>query len=114
MKFIQPQFKTRATSRRHRIEIWRIVRTNDRGYTSDTNTKIAEVWASVLPISEELRVKYQSVSVKASHSISVSGDVDVTEKDKIKFGQRNFEILTVKEVSEESRDKIIITQEIRP
>jgi len=112
MKFIQN--KSRSTSRRHRIEIWRIVRTNDRGYTDGKDTKIAEVWASVFPVSEELRVKYQGVSVLASHSISVDGGVDILETDKIKLGNRFFDIQTIKEVNESSRDKIIVTQEIRP
>jgi head-tail adaptor len=114
MKFLQNNYKSRSTSRRHKIEIWRKVRVNDRGYTDGKDTKIAEVWASVLPVSEELRVKYQGVSVAASHSLSIDGGVDVLETDKIKFGNRFFDVMIIKQVGEESRDKIIITQEIRP
>jgi len=114
MKFLQSNYKSRPSARRHRIEIWRVVRDNERGFVKDKSTKIAEVWASVEPISERLRVQYQSVSVAASHSITVDGSIDVKEIDKIKFGNREFDILTVKQVDEVKRDKIIISQEIRP
>jgi len=113
MKFLQNNFKSRSSARRHRIEIWRVIRTNDRGYVEDKSQRIATVWASVEPISERLRVQYQTVSVAASHSITVDGSVAVLEADKIKFGERWFDILTVKQVDEGKRDKIIITQEIR-
>lgn len=113
MKFLQNNFKSRSTARRHKIEVWRIIRTNERGYVADKDTKAATVWASVEPISERLRVQYQSISVNASHSITVGGNVDINEKDKIKFGNRTFDILTIKQVDEQDRDKIIITQEIR-
>jgi hypothetical protein len=55
------------------------------------------------------------MNVRATHSITVDGRTDVQEKDKIKFGkERVFEILTIKQVDENDRDKVIITEEIRP
>jgi len=114
MRFLQKQFKSRSTARRHRIVIIRSVRKNECGYVSDVETEIGSYWASVTPISESLRIQYQSQSVQATHSITIDGKTDVLETDKIKFGNREFEILTIKQVDENDRDKVIITQEIRP
>jgi hypothetical protein len=54
------------------------------------------------------------MNVKATHAIGLDGRVMVEEKDKIKFGDRVFEILTIKRVDELDRDQVLITEEIRP
>jgi len=113
MRFLQKTFKSRSTARRHRIAIIRTVRNNERGNVSNIDTEVGTYWASVTPISETLRIQYQSQSVAATHSITIDGRADVRETDKIKFGNRDFEILTIKQVDESDRDKIIITREIR-
>lgn len=114
MQFLSQKFKSRSTARRHRIAVIRTIRTNDRGYVNDAETEIGTFWASVTPISEQLRIQYETMNVRATHSITVDGRTDVQETDKIKFGHREFEILTIKQVDENDRDKIIITEEIRP
>jgi len=108
------QFKTRSTARRYRVTIVRTTRENERGYVADVVKPVATVWASVLPVSEQLRIQYQSQSVVATHIITVDGRTNVLETDKIKFGTREFEILTIKQVDENDRDKIIVTSEVRP
>jgi head-tail adaptor len=61
-----------------------------------------------------MRTQYHTISVLASHTITVSGSVDVKESDRIKFKDRNFEIMTIKDPEENGRDKLIITMETRP
>jgi len=114
MKFLQKQYKSRASSRRHVITVLRDTKKNEHGYLVTLANIIGSYWASVTPISETLRLQFQSQSVQATHSITVDGRVDVLESDKIKFGNRIFDILTIKQVDENDRDKIIITSEIRP
>jgi len=114
MKFLQKQFQSRATGRRYVISVIRPVRTNERGFVETVETEVGKFWASVTPISEQLRLQFQSQSVQATHSITVDGRADILESDKIKFGERLFDIQTIKQVDELDRDKIIITSEIRP
>jgi len=114
MRFLQKDYKSRSTARKFRITIVRTDRQNERGYTKDTNTEIGTYWASIFPLSETLRLQFSTTNVLATHSISLDGRVKVDEKDKIKFGDRIFEILTIKRVDELGRDQVLITQEIRP
>jgi len=115
MRFLQKDMVTRATSRRHVITIIRISRENVSGDVEVREDIVTKCWASVKPLSEAQRVKYQGISVMASHTISIDGAIDVREDtDLILFEGRRFEILTIRNVDEINRDKIIITQEIRP
>jgi SPP1 family predicted phage head-tail adaptor len=112
---LSKSFKSRATARRHRISIIRTVRTNERGVVKAVDEVVGTYWASVTPLTETLRIQYQTMNVRATHSITLDGRIDVQEKDKIKFGKdRIFEILTIKQVDENDRDMVIITEEIRP
>jgi SPP1 family predicted phage head-tail adaptor len=107
-------FKTNATNRKHRIAVIRTTRTNDRGVVKAVDEEIGTYWASVTPLTEQLRIQYQTMNVKATHAIGLDGSVKVEEKDKIKFGARFFDVLTIKRVDEVDRDLVIITEEIRP
>jgi SPP1 family predicted phage head-tail adaptor len=111
---LTPDYKTRASARKHRIKILRSQQVNESGYTVDKWVTKRECWASVKPLSATMRDKYQTISVAASHKITISGAIDVLESDKIQFGARRFDIKTVEKPDENSRDKVIITQEIRP
>ncbi len=84
------------------------------GFATTTQTTGGPYWASVEPLSETQRVKFQSVSVEATHRITVDGSVEVDEGDKIEFDGREFDIITIQRAEEGRRDKIIITREIRP
>ncbi|GBU21077.1 hypothetical protein R80B4_00966 [Fibrobacteres bacterium R8-0-B4] len=113
--FPRKERKGRATERKRRITVLRVTRERtEGGFAEPSETRNGPYWASVEPISESLRVKYQSVSVNASHSVTVDGAADVIEGDVIEFAGRRFDVLTVRRVDEGRRDKIIITQEIRP
>jgi len=116
MRFLQQNFKSRSTARRHRISVIRTVRTNERGFVKDEAKVIGTYWASVTPLTESLRIQFETMKVTATHSISMDSKVDVKETDKLKLDNtgREFEILTIKRVDEGNRDLVIITEEIRP
>ena len=114
MKFWQKESKSRSTERRHFITIERIRTENENGYTVEKKDTSQYVWASVETLSEKQRLDYQNISVAATHRIVVNGYVDVNESDVIKFNNREFEILTIRDVDERGIDKMIITKEIRP
>jgi len=107
-------FKTNATERKHRITVIRTTRTNDRGVVKAVNDEIGTYWASVKNLTEASRIMYQTSNVRATHVVSMDGRVDVQEADKLKLGARIFEILTIKQVDETDKEKVIITEEIRP
>jgi head-tail adaptor len=115
MQFLAQKFKSRSTARRHRISVIRTVRTNERGFVKDEAKVIGTYWASVTPLTEALRIQFETMKVTATHSISMDSNVDVKETDKLKLGSgREFDILTIKRVDEGNRDLVIITEEIRP
>jgi SPP1 family predicted phage head-tail adaptor len=111
---LAPDYKTRPTARKHRIKILRVETVNESGFVSVKEVIRGEYWASVIPLSERLKTQYQTISVAATHTITVGGDVEVREKDVVDFKGRRFDVLTIKDPDENGRDKLIITQELRP
>lgn len=115
MQFWKRDTKSRSTERRHRITVLRITRGRaSGGYTEKSTEPSAPYWASVEPLTETQRVKFQSVSVDATHRITVDAAIQVSEGDRIEFQGRQFDVMTVRNADEGRRDKVIITQEIRP
>jgi len=111
---LAPDYKSRASARKHRVKILRKQSIREGVHVVEVWEPIKECWASVMPLSERMRTQYQAISVVASHSITVAGSLDIMESDKIEFGSRRFDILTIRDAAENKRDKVIITQEIRP
>jgi len=115
MTFWKRDKKGRSTERRHRITVLRVERGRAAGgYTEKSTAPAGPYWASVESLTETQRVKYQSVSVDATHRITVDGAIEVDEGDMIEFDGRRFEVMTVRREEERRRDKVIFTQEIRP
>jgi|GEM_PF-1670066 len=111
---LTPDYKTRASARKHRVKILRKQLIREGIHTVEVWEPIRECWASVKLLSATMRDKYQAISVVADHEITINGAIDVVESDKIQFGNRTFDIRTVDKPDETRRDKVIITQEIRP
>jgi len=111
---LAPDYKTRASARKHRIELLRKRQKREGINVVEVWEPVRECWASVKPLSATMRDKYQSISVMASHTITINGAIEVLESDKIQFGNSRFDIRTVERPDETRRDKVIITQEIRP
>jgi SPP1 family predicted phage head-tail adaptor len=115
MLFWKRDNKGRSTERRQRITVLRVARERAAGgFTEKSTTPTGPYWASVEPLTESQRVKFQAVSVDATHRITLDGAIEVDEGDRIEFEGRQFEVMTVRRVDEGNRDKVIITQEIRP
>ena len=71
-------------------------------------------WASIDPISERQRHEYQVINTECTHFVRCDARLDIRETDEISFKGRNFEILTIVDLHEYERDKLITTKEIRP
>jgi len=107
------EYKSRPSARKHKIILLRDEKKNESGFIKTETKEHGPYWASVVPLSERLRTQYQSISVSATHTVTISGCITIYENDKIKFKNRILDILTIKDPDENGRDKIIITQEIR-
>jgi len=115
MPFRKREEKGRATERRKRITVLRVSRERAAGgFTETSAAPSGPYWAGVEPLTETQRVKFQAVSVDATHRITVDGSVEVGEGDWIEFEGRRFEVMTVRRDEERRRDKTIVTREIRP
>jgi SPP1 family predicted phage head-tail adaptor len=107
--------KTDSTEFRHRVAI------QTRGLTGSGLTGFAEtyttartVWASVNPIKAAQQFDYRSVGVDATHVIKINGRTTINEKtDRLLYGTRTFEILTVENIQERGIVKIVTCKELR-
>jgi|WetSurMetagenome_2_1015567.scaffolds.fasta_scaffold207254_3 SPP1 family predicted phage head-tail adaptor len=106
--------KTSATVMRHYVEIQAVTRTNDGegGVTVSWSTS-ATVAASVDPIKAIQQFNYKSVNVDATHLIKIRGEITINEKNRILWGSRIFEILTIEDINENGILKVITTKEAR-
>jgi SPP1 family predicted phage head-tail adaptor len=93
--------KTLSTEARHRVTIQVSTNTrNTEGGDVETWADSATVWASVSPITAMQQMKFKSVNVDATHLIKFRGYVSVVETNRIVFGARIFEVLTVEDLQE--------------
>lgn len=97
---------------RHQIEIQSLTSASDGagGFTDIWETTIT-TWASISPISAKQRDYYNSLSTEITHIIKIRGDVDCRDTYKIKYDNREFEILTVENIQERDLLKIITCKE---
>jgi len=106
--------KTLASRLRHRVYIQTSTTTADgEGGHSQAWVDDRAVWASVDPIQARQRQEYASVSVEATHLVRVRGDQTVSEENRIRFGTRYLEILTVENIQERGIVKVITCRELR-
>lgn len=108
--------KSLSTNKRHLIWVERRTQVEDGegGYDSGwARTTGVQIWASVAPIKAIERTEYQTVDVKATDLVRVDGYVDVLEKDRVRFGTRILEILTVENIQERDIVKVCTCQELR-
>lgn len=106
--------KTSASVMRHYIEIQTVSRSDDtEGGVSVSWSTTATVAASVDPIKAIQQFNYKSVNVDATHLIKIRGEIAISELNRIKWGSRTFEILTVEDINENGILKVITTKEAR-
>lgn len=108
--------KTLATRARHQIYVQRRVQVADgEGGFADgwVNTTASPIWAEVSPIQAKQRLEYRTVGVDATHLVRLDGLLEVSERNRITFDGRFFEVLTVENLQERDVEKVITCLEVR-
>ena len=103
----------RAGKLRHVVDIETAtqVRTAEGGYT-ETWTRTAETRASIDPLIGREFFENQTVSGESTHKIRLRGYNSVTKTDRIVFGSRVFNIVSVIDVNERGIEKVIMAKEV--
>lgn len=115
--------KTLASEAKHQviIQVRSLAHDGEGGfvetYTSQSTTATPPVvikrWAAVCPLQAWQLTNYKSVNVEASHMIKIRGSVTINESDRILFGAREFEVLTVEDIQERGVMKVCLCKERR-
>lgn len=107
--------KSQASQAQHYIYIQTLASTTDEeGGFSENWTSGSAIPAAIFPIQARQVMQYKSINVHATHLIKVRGLTVVSEKDRILFGSRIFEILTVENIQERDFIKVITVNEMDP
>ena len=103
-----------STERRHYINIQTVTRVrNGKGGSDKTWSDGINTWAAIYPMSADQVGKYRSIGVEANFFIKINGLDTVSEENRIRFGTRHFEILSVEDMQERRFTKLIVCKEFR-
>jgi len=108
--------KSLATNARHVIYVLTSARIADGegGFSTGWIVKTGDpVWADISPIQARQRQEYQTIGVSATHLVRTTGYVDIGEGDRVRFGTREFDVLTVENLQERDFVQVITCQEDR-
>jgi SPP1 family predicted phage head-tail adaptor len=106
--------KTLATECRNRVTIQSNTPVSDgQGGFAEAWSTIGPVWAAVNPIRATQQSEYKSIGVDATHLIKIRGAVSIAEKNRIVWGARVFEVLTVEDLQERGIIKVCTCKERR-
>jgi SPP1 family predicted phage head-tail adaptor len=106
--------KTQASQAQHYIYIQtKTATTDEEGGFSENWQSGNAIPAAISPIQARQVFQYKSVNVDATHLIKVRGRTTVSEKDRILYGIRVFEILTIENIQERDFVKVITCMEKR-
>lgn len=107
--------KTLATEARHYVIIQRNTGTTDGegGFEEGIWSNIQTISAAIYPIQAKQQFQYKSVGVDATHLVKIRGRISIAETDRLAFGSRIFEILTIENIQERSFEKMITCKEAR-
>lgn len=116
MSFDREPRKSQASESQHRVTIQeRADTTDEEGGFTENWTDLKTIWASILPIQARQQFVYKSINVDATHLIRIRGMIDVSETiNRVKWGDRIFEILTVENLQERNFVKVLTCLEKRP
>jgi SPP1 family predicted phage head-tail adaptor len=107
--------KSLASELRHRVTIQRKTTTTDgEGGVTEAWATLQSVYAAIYPIRADKLSQYNTENVDASHIIKLRGYITILEKDRIVFGNRTFEVLTVENIQEVDMLQIVTCRERRP
>ena len=97
-----------------RITIQATTETPDgRGGFTEAWSDIGTCWADIRPLFAKQIFEYRSLNVHATHQIKVRASVDVDEDNRILYGTRIFEILTIENEAEAEVVKWLVCKEVR-
>jgi len=110
--YLREAQKTLASNMRHRISFQTEVATpDDEGGFEKTWVTSTTVWASISPVLAIKQAEFKSMGVDATHRIKIRGSIPVSEKQRILYGTRIFEILTVENIQETNVESVITCRE---
>ena len=97
---------------RHRIDIEsQSLSTDSQGGSSRTWATRATVWSSIKPLRSEERFYNEQLKLQTTHEIIIRYLSTVLSTDRIKFGSRYFEIVSLKNIDEAGKLLIILAKE---
>jgi SPP1 family predicted phage head-tail adaptor len=107
--------KSASTERRHIINVQSVtLASDDEGGFIETWTDIdSGCFAAIYAIRAQQQFDFKSVNVDATHWIETDGALTISEKNRIRFGDRYFEILTIEDIQERGISKWITCKEKR-
>ena len=108
--------KTLSTRARHKvcIQYKTTVPDGEGGFDAGwTNASYDPVWADVSPLMAKQVHEYKTIGVDATHLIRIAGAISISEEDRIQFGSRTFEVLTVEDLQERGIEKVCTCLERR-
>ena len=104
--------KSLATELRHYVYLQHstVVKDNEGGFTVSWHT-FKRCSCAIYPLRAEQIFQYRSINVEATHLIKMRGYISLTDKDRILFDGRIFEILTIENIQEKDVVKYITCKE---
>ena len=107
--------KSEATEMRHFVYIQTCGTTTDGegGEIENWTDTGSGCFAAIFPIRAQQQFDFRSVNVDATHFIKIRGEITISEHDRIRFGTRHFEILTIENIQERGIVNWITTKEAR-
>jgi SPP1 family predicted phage head-tail adaptor len=108
--------KTLATELRKVIYLQTKVLTADGqgGFTETWNESANGIWAAIYPIRAERVAEFRSLNVHATHFVKIRGRIEISESNnRLRFGSRFLEIITVEDLQEQQFVKLMTCREIR-
>jgi head-tail adaptor len=109
--------KTLATDLRHYVYLQTKSETSDGegGFVTSWTSAASPYSAGISPIQARQVAEYKSINVDASHIIRMRGELPIKDDgtQRLLYGTRTFEILTVEDIQERGVMKIITCKEAR-
>lgn len=100
----------RAGQLRHQIVLQRrtMARTANSAEMAETWTSVGTVWANVEPLSGSELLRAQQTQAETTHQVTIRHFDELTPRDRVRFGTRLFEILSI--VNRDERNEMLTLQ----
>lgn len=84
---------------------------DDRGEVVPNYGDVATVWAEVMPLAGAERIQAATISPELTHRVSMRQRSDLTSRERLVWGERIFEIVSVMDVGERGRELRLLCKE---